>query len=101
MDNTTDTGVVRLVVLGLFAIAFLGLAGSIFLIDRDTNIEAVAVITGLTGTAVGSLAALLASTKSVNVQGLADLAEAQRQNAAVPPDPLAANPEPAIDGGLI
>lgn len=73
MDNQTDTGVVKLVVLGLFLIAIVGLVGTIFLIARDTATESVAIVTGITSASVGSLATLLASTKSIDVRGLAEL----------------------------
>ncbi len=56
--------VVLCVVLLVGSFALVGLAGTIWLIDRDRAAESVAIISGLTGTALGALAALLVSTRS-------------------------------------
>lgn len=59
------------VLLGLFALG--GLAGTIYLIDHEKAAESVAVVSGLTGTALGALGAVLASTKSGPDAGAAPL----------------------------
>lgn len=48
--------------LGVFVLA--GLAGTIWLIDRERPEAMVAVISGMTGTALGALSAVLVSTRS-------------------------------------
>jgi uncharacterized membrane protein len=60
----TDRKVVLAVVLllGLFALG--GLAGTVWLISRDRQPESIAVVAGLTGTALGALGTMLASTRS-------------------------------------
>lgn len=61
----TDTKVVLSVVLLLGTFALGGLAGAIWLINGDAPAESIAVISGLSGTALGSLGTLLASTRSM------------------------------------
>lgn len=60
----TDTKVVLAVVLLLGTFALGGLAGAIWLIHSDSPAESIAIISGLAGTALGSLGTLLASTRS-------------------------------------
>lgn len=59
-DRLTVLGVVFFI--GLFA--NIGLAGTIWLVHEHVEAAAVAVVSGLAGTAVGGLVALLASTRS-------------------------------------
>lgn len=60
----TDRKVVLavIVLLGIFALA--GLTGTILLVFYERPGENVAVVAGLTGTALGSIGTLLASTRS-------------------------------------
>lgn len=60
----TDGRVVLAVVLMIGTFALGGLVGSIWLIDSGAKAEAVAIVSGLTGTALGALGSLLASTRS-------------------------------------
>lgn len=60
----TDTKVVLSVVLLLGAFALGGLGGAIWLISTGSPAESIAIISGLSGTALGSLGTLLASTRS-------------------------------------
>lgn len=72
-DRTT----VNRVVLLLGAVALLGVAGIIFLVALERPAEALVPLVGITGTAVGGLGGLLANTRSVDVAGLQELADAQ------------------------
>lgn len=60
----TRTSTVNLVVtlLGLYALIALG--GTIYLIDHAASAASVAVVAGTGGTALGSLASVLATTRS-------------------------------------
>lgn len=64
----TDSKVVLAVVCLIGAFACGGLAGVIWLIAVGAATEAVAIVSGLTGTALGGLATLLASTRSAESQ---------------------------------
>lgn len=60
----TDSKVVMTVIvfLGLFALA--GLGGVVWLISVAADASSVAVVAGLTGTALGSVGTMLASTRT-------------------------------------
>lgn len=62
----TDTRIVLtvIVLLGLFALA--GLGGTVWLISVNTDASSVATVSGLTGTALGAVATMLASTRSTS-----------------------------------
>lgn len=75
----TDQRTVRAVVLLLGSIALVGLCGVVGLVALDKPAEAVAVVVGLTGPAIGALATLLASTRSVDVDALAQMASLDSQ----------------------
>lgn len=62
----TDSKVVLTVIafLGIFALC--GLGGSVWLISVNTDASSVAIVSGLTGTALGAVATMLASTRSSN-----------------------------------
>ena len=51
--------------LGLFALA--GLFGTVWLIDHQRDASNIAIVAGMTGTALGALGAVLASTKTTEV----------------------------------
>lgn len=61
----TDKFTVRSVVLLLGAFALVGIAGLIWLIDHQAASENLAIVSGLTGTALGALGAVLVSTRTV------------------------------------
>lgn len=86
----TDRKTVQLVVGLLGAIALVGLAGLIALVALDKAPEAVAVVGTVTGGAAGSLGTLLASTRSVDVDGLQELANAQAGGGSDPAPPTPA-----------
>lgn len=60
----TDRITVVAVVVFLGAFALLGLASTTWLIDHSRDASNIAIVAGLTGTSLGALATLLASTKS-------------------------------------
>lgn len=82
----TDQRTVLLVVKFLGAIALVGLVGLIALVALDRDPAAIAVVGTLTGGAAGSLGTLLASTRSVDVQGLNELAGENPQPVENPVD---------------
>ena len=51
--------------LGLFALA--GLFGTVWLIDHQRDASNIAIVAGMTGTALGALGAVLASTKTTEI----------------------------------
>ena len=51
--------------LGLFALC--GLAGTVWLIDHQRDASNIAIVAGMTGTALGALGAVLASTKTSDI----------------------------------
>lgn len=65
IEQLQDRAVVLAVVILLGAFALGGLAGTVWLIHDDKDPSAIAVVSGLTGTALGALGAVLASTRSV------------------------------------
>lgn len=73
----TDQKTVQRVVLLLGLIAIIGLVGLIGLVALERAPEAIAVVATVTGGAAGSLGTLLASTRSVDVEGLNQLAALQ------------------------
>lgn len=81
----TDTKVVLAVVLLLGAFALGGLGGTIWLIHGGSPAEAVAITAGLTGTALGSLGTLLASTRSGTVAQPVEVTNSPQN--AVPVEP--------------
>ncbi|QOR55365.1 MAG: hypothetical protein SHS37scaffold145_16 [Phage 71_18] len=60
----TDRRVVFAVVLFLGAFALLGLGATTWLIDHQRDASNIAVVSGMTGTALGALGGILASTRS-------------------------------------
>lgn len=60
----TNSKVVLTVVVLLGVFTLTGLLGVIWLLDHDTPVASVAIVSGLTGTGLGALATLLASTRS-------------------------------------
>ena len=60
----TDRKTVLLVVCFLGAFALLGLAGVVWLVSTGTASDAVAIVSTLTGSALGSIGTLLVSTRS-------------------------------------
>lgn len=85
----TDTKVVLAVVLLLGTFALGGLAGAIWLISTGSPAESIAIISGLSGTALGSLGTLLASTRSS-----ATPTEVTVANTAADPVPVNSTPGP-------
>ena len=61
----TDTWTVRAVVVALLIVALVGEVGTVYLIARDTDPASVGLVAQLPTVAVGALAAVLASTRSV------------------------------------
>lgn len=90
-DRTVVLAVVAL--LGMFAIV--GLAGVIWLVDHQRDPSAVAVVSTLTGAAIGALGTLLASTRSApppivqaaQAQGYVEAVKDVQQIAAGDPPP--------------
>lgn len=60
----TDRFTVRAVVVFLGAFALTGLVGLVWLIAHDAAAASLTVVSGLTGTALGSLGTILATTKA-------------------------------------
>lgn len=60
----TDRRVPLLVIVFLGTFALLGLAGTIWLIDHQRDASNIAIVAGMTGTALGGLAGILASVRS-------------------------------------
>lgn len=60
------TSVVKIVVIGLTLLAFVGLVGLIFLIWDGAPADSIAVVAGPTSTFGGALAGILASTRSID-----------------------------------
>lgn len=60
----TDRRVVFAVVLFLGTFALMGLGGTTWLIDHQRDASNIAIVSGLTGTALGALGGILASTRS-------------------------------------
>lgn len=63
-DQSQDRTVVLAVVILLGLVGMLGLTGTIWLVHDKIDASAVAVVSTITGTAVGALGTLLASTRS-------------------------------------
>lgn len=85
----TDKGTIRAVVILLGLFALVGLSGMIYLIDRETEADMLAILAGPMGTALGALASILVSTRSQS-------AEPQEVIVANPPgDPVVTAEAPA------
>lgn len=59
-----DTATTRIVAIGLVLVALLGLAETAHLLANNVDAASVALVSGLTGTSIGALASLLASTRT-------------------------------------
>lgn len=59
-----DARTIRLVAASLAFFAMVGLVATAFLLYAEVKAEGVALVSGLTGTALGGLGSLLASTRS-------------------------------------
>lgn len=77
----TDRRVVMSVVVILGAFSLFGLAGTVWLIDGGTPAEMIAIVAGLTGTALGGVTGLLASTRSTPAEPAALPAEIPTEGA--------------------
>lgn len=60
----TDRRIPLLVIIFLGVFALLGLAGTVWLIDHARDASNIAIVSGLTGTALGGLAGILSSVRS-------------------------------------
>lgn len=67
---STDSRVVLAVVVLLGVFGLLGMGGLIWLVHSGADGNAVAIIAGPTGTAVGALAAVLATTRTVDASAV-------------------------------
>lgn len=85
----TDRRIPLLVILFLGVFALVALCGTIWLIDHERDASNIAVVSGLTGTALGGLAGILSSVRS-------GPAEAMPVTVVNPPaDPVPVDPAPA------
>lgn len=75
MEASTDRSTVNLVVLLLGLAVIVGLTGLIWLIHDGTSAALLVVVSTPVATFGGALGAMLSSTRSVNTEGLAKLAE--------------------------
>ena len=93
----TDRRTVQLVIASLAIFALAGLAGIVYLIGTGHKAEDVSPLVALTGPAIGAVGAMLVSTRSVDVEGLQQLADAQQPPPPPQPGPPAFGPPPAPD----
>lgn len=63
-ENSTHPSIVKMVISTLAAFAFLGLAGTIYLVIIKADAALIAVVSGLTGTALGMVGSVLNKTDS-------------------------------------
>jgi hypothetical protein len=70
----TDRRTVQIVVVFLGLIALGGLAAITYLIDNEADASSIAIISGLTGTALGALGGLLTNSASVSPMELREKA---------------------------
>lgn len=77
-DSATDKSTVNLVVLLLGILAIIGLAGLIWLIHDGTPAATLVAVSTPVAAITGALAAVLSSTRSVDLGGLKELDQAQQ-----------------------
>lgn len=66
MSSEQDAVTIRIVASGLVLLAIVGVLATTLLLARSVDPAGVALVSGLTGTAIGALGSLLASTVKVN-----------------------------------
>lgn len=64
---TTDTAIVKIVVLGLAGISVLGLVAATLLLAIGVAPASIGLVTALAGPAVGGLTGILASTRTADI----------------------------------